>query len=291
MPHKKGRWGQWNGVTTLAQWLPVLACLRRRRAGSRRRSFPGISRSSTRPASTTPASRCPRDQKLACTRHRRRRTDLGDGWQAASTSRRRASATSPSSAAPAFEESLGAGRASVKVRCLALPEHEYYAEAMVKIACEAIPAYSQWFGPYPYPQFTIVESLLRLERQRVRRPGHDRRAHLRHAAHRRATTSITSSRTRSATSGGTTSSAPTATAETWMDEGLATYFSHRLDEPEARQEQRAADVPARPGVAAEHPSRGLSATTACSACIGRGEAAPTVQEMPEVRPPRQPVRP
>src|SRR5262249_47864580 len=25
VPNKKGRWGQWGGITTLAQWLPVLA--------------------------------------------------------------------------------------------------------------------------------------------------------------------------------------------------------------------------------------------------------------------------
>src|SRR5207302_1892514 len=25
LPAKKGRWGQWNGITTLAQWLPVVA--------------------------------------------------------------------------------------------------------------------------------------------------------------------------------------------------------------------------------------------------------------------------
>src|SRR5580765_3447981 len=25
LPPKKGRWGQWQGITTLAQWLPVLA--------------------------------------------------------------------------------------------------------------------------------------------------------------------------------------------------------------------------------------------------------------------------
>ena len=25
VPAKKGRWGQWDGITTLAQWLPVVA--------------------------------------------------------------------------------------------------------------------------------------------------------------------------------------------------------------------------------------------------------------------------
>ncbi len=30
IPPKKGRWGQWDGVTTLAQWLPVVAVYERR---------------------------------------------------------------------------------------------------------------------------------------------------------------------------------------------------------------------------------------------------------------------
>ena len=45
-----------------------------------------------------------------------------------------------------------------QVRVLALPGHEWYAQEMVKIACEAIPVYDEWFGLYPYPQFTVVES-------------------------------------------------------------------------------------------------------------------------------------
>ena len=44
------------------------------------------------------------------------------------------------------------------IKCLALPEHEFYAKEMVRIAAECIPVYSRWFGPYPYPQFTIAES-------------------------------------------------------------------------------------------------------------------------------------
>jgi hypothetical protein len=41
---------------------------------------------------------------------------------------------------------------------LAFAEHAYYARFMVQCVCEAIPAYSRWFGPYPYPEFTVVES-------------------------------------------------------------------------------------------------------------------------------------
>ncbi|MBY0460695.1 MAG: hypothetical protein K2V38_25535, partial [Gemmataceae bacterium] len=46
----------------------------------------------------------------------------------------------------------------VKLRCLAFPEHEFYANEILKIVGEAIPVYSRWFGAFPYPQFTVAES-------------------------------------------------------------------------------------------------------------------------------------
>src|SRR5262249_14264436 len=46
----------------------------------------------------------------------------------------------------------------VQVRCVALPEHAYFAKAMARWACEALPVYNNWVGPYPYPQFTIAQS-------------------------------------------------------------------------------------------------------------------------------------
>ena len=41
IPPKKGRWGQWEGVTTLAQWLPVVAVYERREARDERRGTKG----------------------------------------------------------------------------------------------------------------------------------------------------------------------------------------------------------------------------------------------------------
>src|SRR6185503_20478133 len=38
------------------------------------------------------------------------------------------------------------------------PEHEFYARHMVRISAEALDAYSKWFGPYPWPVFSIAES-------------------------------------------------------------------------------------------------------------------------------------
>src|SRR5205807_3766265 len=56
-----------------------------------------------------------------------------------------------------YEEFVGQA-GNVQIRCLALPEHEHYARKMIEWIKEALPEYSKWFGPYPYPQFTIAES-------------------------------------------------------------------------------------------------------------------------------------
>jgi hypothetical protein len=46
----------------------------------------------------------------------------------------------------------------VRVRVLAFPEHHFYAAMSLKTAVECLQLYSQWFGPYPHAEFTIVES-------------------------------------------------------------------------------------------------------------------------------------
>src|SRR5262249_4939269 len=56
------------------------------------------------------------------------------------------------------EAKAGPGGSPVRVRIVALPEHEFYAKEMVRIACEALNAYALWFGAYPWPEFTIAES-------------------------------------------------------------------------------------------------------------------------------------
>ena len=55
-------------------------------------------------------------------------------------------------------EAANADGGKVKVKCLAFPEHDFYAQVLVKYAARAIEAYSKWFGPYPYPEYTIAES-------------------------------------------------------------------------------------------------------------------------------------
>jgi hypothetical protein len=116
---------------------------------------------------------------------------------------------------------------SVKVHVLALPEHEYYARAMVTHAAQAIEAYSRWFGPYPWPDFTIAESYfgwngnecatLVMIDERVFNMPHIAGGYVEYlisheVCHQWWYNLI-------GTDG---------FCETWMDEGMANYFSHRL---------------------------------------------------------------
>ncbi len=44
------------------------------------------------------------------------------------------------------------------IRVLAFPEHQGHARLCLQIAAECIEQYSDWFGPYPYQEFELVES-------------------------------------------------------------------------------------------------------------------------------------
>src|SRR5262249_4088513 len=123
--------------------------------------------------------------------------------------------------------SLGPGLPEVTVRVLALPEHEYYAGEMLRYACTALQTYSRWFGPYPYPEYTIVESyfgwngnecasLVMIDERVFGMPhlagGFVEYLIYHETCHQWWYNSV-------GTNG---------YCETWMDESLATHFSHRL---------------------------------------------------------------
>jgi hypothetical protein len=166
----------------------------------------------------------------------------------------------------------------VTVRCLAFPEHEFYAREMVRIACEAIPVYSKWFGPFPYPEFTIVESyfgwngnecggLVMIDERIFGMP---------HVAVN-FVDSLVSHET--CHQWWYNAVGTNGYAETWMDEGLATYFSHRLMDIKYGKHNKLVTFPRDlewlPNIDREtYRFYGLYGT------IGRGEATATVQDMP-----------
>jgi hypothetical protein len=224
VPPKKGRWGQWDGITVLAQWLPVVA-VHNGHTWEPTPFIPWHQPFFNEAGWYTVRVTLPCDQKLAASSAEKVVRDLGDGWRTIEheTACLRDYALICSSR---FHEWWGEAD-GVKVRCLALPEHEFYAKVLLDGACKAIPHYNRWFGRYPYPQFTIVEAcfgwngnecggLVMID---------DRMFHMPHVASAYPAYLVQHELCHQwwynviGTNG---------YRETFMDEGPATYFSHRL---------------------------------------------------------------
>jgi hypothetical protein len=155
LPHKQGRWGHWDDVCYMNNWHPQLAVYDEK--GWHPTPFipwhqPFFHEAGLYTATIT----LPKGQMLAAPSPACKETDRGDGWRdvelAPAVLRDFALVASDK-----FHECTGEA-CGVKVRVLAKPEHAYYAGEAVRIACEAIPVYNAWFGPYPYPQLTIAEA-------------------------------------------------------------------------------------------------------------------------------------
>jgi hypothetical protein len=166
----------------------------------------------------------------------------------------------------------------VRVRVLALPEHEYYAREMVRIATEAITAYSKWFGPYPWPEFTIAESFfgwngnecatLVMIDERIFGMPHLGRGYVEYLVSHEICHQWWYNQV--GTNG---------YCETWMDEGLATYFAHRLMDQKFGKNNAIMEYPRGlewlPNIHREdYRYYGLYGT------LGRGENCPAVGPMP-----------
>jgi Peptidase family M1 domain len=155
LPNKQGRWGYWEDVIFLTHWLPTLAVYDD--AGWQPTPFipwhqPFFLEAGVYRARIT----LPADQKLACSGPVREARPLAGGWQEVETGPcpLRDFAVFCSSRYQEFTGKAG----PVDVKVLARPEHAHYAQEMVKIAQEALPAYGRWFGEYPYRHFTIAEA-------------------------------------------------------------------------------------------------------------------------------------
>ncbi len=224
LPPKQGRWGQWKGVTFLAQWLPVPAYYDEQ--GWQPTPFipwhqPFFNEAGVYDVQVT----LPCEQKLASTGSVVAIQDLGNGLQQIHL-RAEAARDFALVCSACFQEFTGQA-GPVQVRCLARPEHAYYAREMVRWACEALPVYESWFGPYPYAEFTIVEAyfgwngnecagLVMIDERIFAAPhvaGGFVEYLLSHELCHQWWYNVVGTN---------------GYCETWMDEGLATYFSHRL---------------------------------------------------------------
>src|SRR4051812_47195159 len=130
LPQRMGRWGQWQGVTTLSNWLPVLAVYDEE--GWHPTAFipwhqPFFNEAGIYDALVT----LPADQKLACTGAVTGERELPDGFRQVSITALgvRDFALLCSARYHEFtgQTPIGHGLPLVNVRVLAFPEHEHYA--------------------------------------------------------------------------------------------------------------------------------------------------------------------
>jgi hypothetical protein len=303
LPQKQGRWGQWRDVTFLSNWLPVFAV---------RGEAPPPPPKEGKDESVSEAKRTydlrwqptpfipwhqpffneaghyrvhvtlPCEQNVGCTGTITSRQDLPDG-------RRRLEITADGVRDFAFLCSaryqewtgladIGPGHRPVPVHVLALPEHEFFAKEAVRIACESLTSFSEWFGPYAYPDFTVAEgffgwggnqcgALVMIDERLFSMPH------------------LASDYVELVLSHETchqwwyNAVGVNGYCETWMDEGLATYFCHRrLDRLKGR-DHRLMNYPRGlewlPNIRRED-YRAYS----FYGTLGRGENGPCVQPIP-----------
>ena len=155
LPDKEGRWGHRQGITFFTHALPALAYYDDK--GWQPTPFIAWHQPFFQEAGIyNVRMTLPEDQKLACTGSILSESPLGDGTKLVSIASCCAREFSFVCSNRFQEWSQMVER--TRVRVLALPEHKEMAERCLKVACEAIPLYNRWFGPYPFGDFCIAES-------------------------------------------------------------------------------------------------------------------------------------
>ena len=160
LPNKQGRWGHWQGVTYLTNALPVVAFYDD--AGWHDVPFVPWHQPFWNEAGVyTAAVTLPEAEQLACSADVERVQPTADGRKRVTLKpfigRDFAVVCSVRFHEHSETVRLDGGKV-VRLRCLALPHHDYYAREILRIAAAAIPVYSRWFGDFPYEHFTLVES-------------------------------------------------------------------------------------------------------------------------------------
>ncbi len=160
LPNKQGRWGHYEGVTFFTNALPLLAVVDD--SGWHPMPFvpwhqPWYNEAGIFNTKLT----VPENELVAASAQIRREVKAGDGTKQVVfepfVGRDFAVLSSARYREFTGTTKLPDGR-TVALKVLAFPEHEFYATEILKIVGEAIPVYSQWFGAYPYSQFTVAES-------------------------------------------------------------------------------------------------------------------------------------
>lgn len=285
LPQKQGRWGQWQGVTQLSNWVPMVAVYDE--CGWHPTPFipwhqPFYNEAGFFQARVT----LPADQKVACSGSviaERPLAGKDEGWKEL-TIRAEGVRDFALLCSARYREYLAEaqtlpGLPPVKLHVLAFPEHEHHAHEVLRIIREVFPYYSQWMGPYPWSDFTIAESffgwngnecatLVMIDERVLGMPkigkGYIEYLIAHETCHQWWYNLI-------GTHG---------YGETWMDEAIAVYFAHRF-----LDQTRGPNSPliAYPGGLEWLPNipRDTYRNAGFRGVIGRGELGPTVQEMPK----------
>jgi hypothetical protein len=280
LPQRQGRWGQWHGVTLLATWYPVLAYYNED-------GWQPVPYVAWHPAPFNEAGvytarlTLPQDQKVACTGPLPAVKLLGNGLKRLDYGPR--VARDFALAASSRYQEFQAQRERVLVRCLAFPEHAYYAARMAQTAAEALAVYGQWFGPYPYDELTIVEccpatledacsGMLLME---------ERLFHLPEAAEGLVELMVCRQTCRQ---WWYNVIGVNSYAEAWLSEGLATYFSNRLLDEKRGKNNVLLCWPKGLHWLPQIERETYRHFNLCET-IGRGECGPAVQELPKFNEP------
>ncbi len=160
LPNKQGRWGYWEGVTFITNALPLLAVCDD--SGWHPTPFVPWAQPWFNEAGVFTAKfDMPQDEVLACPATVKSEAKLPNGRKLIETEpflgRDFSFLCSPRYKEFKSEVKLPDGR-MLPLRVMAFAEHEHYATEMLKIVADAIPVFSDWFGPFPHSQFTIAES-------------------------------------------------------------------------------------------------------------------------------------
>jgi hypothetical protein len=288
LPQKQGRWGQWEGVTFLSNWLPVVAV--HDDQGWHPTPFvpwhqPFFNEAGVYTVSVT----LPADQKIACSGTITARQNVTCAGVCvvpeqvveitANGVRDFAFLCSARFVEYTAEAQTLPGLPPVRLHCLAFPEHEHYARLMLDTVAECIPHYSRCIGPYPWPDFTIVESYfgwngnecstLVMIDERVFGMPHVGEGYVQYlisheTCHQWWYNLI-------GTNG---------YCETWMDEAMATYFGHKFCDLKCGVNNKMLRYPRGlewlPNI-----SRESYRYSTMYGVIGRGEHGPCVQDMPK----------
>ncbi len=281
LPHKQGRWGQWHEVTCMSNWHPVLAFHDSEKGWQPTPFVPWHQPFFNEAGVYNVRVRLPKKHTLACTGAIRKTVEAGDAkdvWVGPVVAR---DWTMVVSDRYQVYELQTEQNPPVTVRCVAFPEHEHYARALLKYAARAIETFSKWFGRYPYSELTIAESyfgwngneccgLIMID-ERVFAMPHFAEGYVEYlisheVCHQWFYNAIGTDGFR----------------ETFMDEAFATYFAHRLLNQESGKNNSLLQFPKGlgwlPGI-----NREDYRFSQFYATLRNGELSPPLQEMTKYR--------